>query len=365
MTRKRLAATALVAATVLCGCAGALSAGDKAGGSRPGHVVLRFPVTGSNVNDAPPVAYFLRRIAELSHGDIQIKLVNEFGGYGPAAEVQTVGAVASGTFDLASVGSRVFDSMGVPSFRALSAPMLIDSTQLEEAVLSSVIPDRMLAGLRRLNVTGVGVLGDALRLPISVRHPLLSPGQWQHVSFGTYRSSIQEQAIRALGAKPVEAFGALRLQYLEVGTIQAFELDVRRYVRNGLVGSAPYVVANLVLWPQIDVLFANPAWLASLTTQQRAWIRQAAEDARRRSIALASTTKANLRGACAMGATFASATPADLSALRRAVASVYQQIEQDPQTKAFVHGIETLKRSTPPGAALRLPPGCRRLRSSR
>jgi TRAP-type C4-dicarboxylate transport system substrate-binding protein len=363
MTRKRLAAAALVAATVLCGCAGASSAGDKAGGSRPGQVVLRFPVTGSNVNDALPVAYFLWRLAALSHGDIQVKVVNEFGGYGPAAEVQTVRAVASGTFDLASVGSRVFDSMGVPSFQALSAPMLIDSNPLEEAVLNSGIPDRMLIGLRRLNVTGVGVLGDALRVPIGAHRPLLSPGQWRGVSFGTYRSGIQEQAIRALGAKPVEAFGALRLQYLEAGAIQAFELDVRRYVRNGLVATAPYVVANVVLWPQIDVLFANPAWLASLTTQQRGWIRQAAEDARRHSVALASTTEANLKEACAMGATFASATPADLSALRRAEASVYQQIEHDPQTKAFVQEIENLKPSTPPGPALRLPPGCRRLRS--
>ena len=128
-------------------------------------------------------------------------------------------------------------------------------------------------------MTGVAVLGDALRHPIAVRRPLLAPAGWRGLSIGTYRSGIQEQAVRALGAAPVMAFGPYRTHDLATGQIQGFELDVQRYVDLGLVGSARYMTANVALWPLFDVLVANPARLASLTAQQRGWLQQAAAQA--------------------------------------------------------------------------------------
>lgn len=50
---------------------------------------------------------------------------------------------ASGTADLAWVRTQVFETLGVESFQALTAPMLIDSYPLEQ-VLASDIPGRML-----------------------------------------------------------------------------------------------------------------------------------------------------------------------------------------------------------------------------
>jgi hypothetical protein len=84
--------------------------------------------------------------------------------YAPSAEAQVVHAVASCAVDLGWAASRIFDTVGVPAFRVLSAPMLIDSYQLENAVLKSTMPARMLAGLSRVHVTGLAVLGDALGL---------------------------------------------------------------------------------------------------------------------------------------------------------------------------------------------------------
>ncbi len=106
--------------------------------------------------------------------------------------------------------------------------MLIDSYPLENAVLKGTIPGRMLAGLSSLRVTGLGILGDTLRRPVSVRRPLLAPADWRGVSFGTFRSSVQEQAIQALGATPVVAFGPYRTHDLATSQIQGFELDVQR-----------------------------------------------------------------------------------------------------------------------------------------
>ena len=110
------------------------------------------------------------------------------------------------------------------------------------------------------------------------------------------------------------------------------------------------MTANVALWPQFDVLIANPRRLASLTAQQRAWLQQAAGAAARDSVALAASgSAAYIRQACAMGARFVTATPADLAALRRSLSAVYQNLEADPQTRAFIQQIQRLKDATPPG----------------
>ena len=50
--------------------------------------------------------------------------------------------VADDTYDLGVVGTQVFDTLGVTSFQALNAPMLLDSYPLQAAVLESRLPDR-------------------------------------------------------------------------------------------------------------------------------------------------------------------------------------------------------------------------------
>lgn len=349
----------VVVAAVAPGCSGGSGGGDKAGGLRGGPVLLRMASVTHDLSDAPPLADFVRRVAALSGGTIRIRVFDQWANYAPDAEANVVRAVATDRVDLGWVGSRVFDSMGVSSFRPLVAPMLIDSYPLEKAVLASPIPGRMLGGLKLVHVTGLGVFADDLHLPIGVHHALLAPADWRGISIGTYRSEVQEQTIRALGATPVEAFASFRLHDVDTGTIQGFELDVRRYVKLGLVAKAPYVAANVTLWPQIDVLFANPGRLASLTHQQREWLRQAAAGAAGDALGAESETPF-IRKACAMGARFVNATPADLTAVRRSLSVVYRAIERDRQTKTFIRQIQLLKRSTRGSHDLRVPAGCAR-----
>jgi TRAP-type C4-dicarboxylate transport system substrate-binding protein len=347
-----------LAAAAASGCSASAGA-DKAGGAAGGPVVLRMASTPVDPHLAPPVADFIRRVGVLSGGSVQIQVINQWGEFAPGAEAQVVRAVAAGTVDLGWAGSRVFDTLGVPGFGALSAPMLIDSYPLENAVLNSSLPARMLAGLSTVHLTGLAVLGDALRHPIAVRRPLLAPADWRGLSIGTYRSGVQEQAIRALGATPVVAFGPYRARDLASGAIQGFEGDVQLYVQSVPTASARYVTANVALWPQFDVLFANPARLAALTPQQRGWLQQAADGAARTSVPLvAGQDGPYIRQACVMGARFATATPADLAALRQSLAVVYQNLETDPQASAFLRQIQQLKQSTPPGPAPAIPAGC-------
>jgi TRAP-type transport system periplasmic protein len=341
------------------GCSPA-AGGDKAGGpAGGGAVVLRLANPTSEPSQAPGVADFIRRVGKLSGGSIRIQVINQWGNFAPTNEAQVVHAVAAGTVDLGWVGSEALDVIGVPGLRALSAPMLIDSYPLEAAVLKSGAPVRMLAGLSRVHVTGLAILGDGLRYPIAVRRPLLAPADWRGLSIGTYRSGVQEQAIRALGATPVVAFGPYRIQDLAKKAIQGFELDMLRYVHNVSVSSARYVTLNVALWPLFDVLLANPARLASLTAQQRGWIRQAAQEAAASSVNLvASHTDAYIKQACTLGARFATATPADLAALSESLSAVYRSLDRDSQTRAFIGQIQQLKAITGRGASPAIPVGC-------
>jgi TRAP-type C4-dicarboxylate transport system substrate-binding protein len=356
-TRLATVALAVITALVAGGCSSEWAAGDKAGGSGE-PVVLRMANSYGDLKSAPVIEYFVSQVQKHSGGNVRIESVNEWGGFAVDAEQQVVRAVAAGKVDLGWSGARVFDTMGATSFQALQAPMLIDSYALQHAVVASDIPGQMLQGLTKVGVRGLGVLADGLRKPIAVKQPLLGAGDWRGITVGTVKSQGQAQAIRSLGATPMEVFRRARNQALEAGQLQGFELNLFLYERNALAHPAPYVTANVTLWPQMDVLFANPNRLARLTEQQRGWLQQAAQDATGRSAALADRDTQSLKNTCQSGARFANASQADLASLRKAFAPVYASLKQDPQTKAFIQRIQTLKQSTPAGAPLAIPASC-------
>ena len=107
----------------------------------------------------------------------------------------------------------------------------------------------MLHGLDQVGVAGLGVLGGGLSKPIAVKQPLLGPADWRGITFGTYKSEAQAQAIRSLGATPMEVFGKRANQALQDGKLQGFELNLLAYQHNVLADDAPYVTANVNLWP--------------------------------------------------------------------------------------------------------------------
>jgi TRAP-type C4-dicarboxylate transport system substrate-binding protein len=355
--RVRRAGAVVLAALALAGC-GAL-AGSKAGG--PGApVVLRMATVYGVPGFMPQVdPYLVSRVAKLSAGNVQIDMTYHVGEDTPGGEQQVVRDVAAGRYDLGVVGTRVFDTLGVDSFQALTAPMLIDSYPLERAVIGSGIPAQMMGSLDTLHVTGLGVLADGLRKPIAVRRPLLGPADWRGLTFAAFRSGESSEAIRALGAAPSEVSGTPLDQGLGNGAVGGFEKNLLIYrLHLDLWKPARYVTANVNLWPQTLAVIGNPARLARLTSQQRAWLTEAVREAAAGSTGLIDGDARLLPGLCASGIRFADASHADLAALQNAFASVYAQVERDPQIKEFIAEISRLKQQTPPGAALAIPGGC-------
>ena len=359
--RNRLAALtlAMTAAVIVAGCSVAGdSGGDKAGASRE-PLVLRLANTNGQLDFTPTVVAFVDRVEELSGGDLRIKPVNGWGDSASDGEQQVVNDVAAGEIDLGWVGTRVFDTLDVKSFQALTAPMLIDSYALESAVIESGITEQMMRGLDGLGVAGLGVLPDGLRKPAGVTGAILGPADWQGITFGTLRSNGQAEAIRALGATPAQVFGTEREERLKNKTLQGFETSVWIHQHNpALARLAPYMTSNVTLWPQMDVLLANPARLEALTGEQRGWLKKAARDAATRSAVLAATDARALTDSCMAGARFAEASAADLAGLRRAFQPVYAGLRRQSATREFLARIEALKQSMPAEAGVTIPTEC-------
>jgi TRAP-type transport system periplasmic protein len=301
--RARLAMTglAVTAAIVAGGCSGGEPTGGKAGGAAP-PLVLQMVNAYGDLKVVPGVEYFVSQVKERSDGNLRIEVRHGYGDYADDAEQQVVRDVAAGKADIGWVGARAFDTVGVTSFKALQAPMLIDSYPLEEAVIASGIPAQMLEGLDTVGVHGLGVVPDSLRKPVAVKGPLLEAADWRGIAFGTVKSQGQAEAIRALGATPQEVFRRSRKEALSAGTIQGFETSLLIYHKDGQAHPAPYATANVNLWPQMDVLVSNPQRLAELSEQQRGWLDEAARDAAERSVDLVDDDAENLKKACQVGA---------------------------------------------------------------
>jgi TRAP-type C4-dicarboxylate transport system substrate-binding protein len=360
-SRARIAAIGLIAATVIMAsaCASGVGAASKAGGvNQP--VVLRMANinAGPGLRGTPGIQYFAQRVSDLSRGEMSIKIAYGVGGLAMNAEQQVIKDLADGSFDLGFTGTSVFDTLGVPSFQALSAPMLIDNYPLENAVIRSSLPAKMMASLAKLDLTGLAVLGNGMRRPIGVRHPILSPADWRGIMFGTYLSKAQQAAISALGAKPGPGFAKARDQALARGALQGFDLDLLFYHDLSKEQTAPYITANVNLWPRTLALFGNPGRLARLSDSQRRLLYQAAADTAAHSTGLVQDEDQTVSDICQTGGRFADASAADQQALRRRFAAVYADLEADPQTKAMIGQITALKKSTPAGPPLAVPADC-------
>ena len=355
MTR-HVKALALVLAAVLSVTACAAQGGNKAGGPAAA-VVLRMATVNGEAGYNPAVTELLGRVEARSNGNVTIEMEFRVGEFEADAEQQIVREVADGTYDLGVVGTRVFDTLGVTSFQALDAPMLIDSYAVEAAVIEGDIPTQMLRSLDALQVSGLGVLADGLRKPIAVEKPFLGPNDWRGLGFGVYRSQALSSAVRALGAEPIDVFGPPRNEAMESGQIQGFEMNLLGYRLGNLWLPAPYVTANVNLWPQMFAVIGHPDSLASLNGQQRGWLSGTVQEAAAASTDLLKGDDGFIVDLCQEGARFANASDADILGLRDAFAPVYAELQQGEETARFIAQIEELKRGTS-SQQVTIPDGC-------
>ena len=333
-----VASAALLVPATACSGSGV----DKAGGSRSTEAKAKPLTLTLFSGDKTFAPEYAAAVARLSGGAMRIRIT--VAGSEPDYERSTVRYVRSGRAQLGSVGARVWDTMGVSSFRALVAPFLIDSLELEQQVLESPSVARMLQGVGRAGVVGLAVLPGPLRRPLGLSRPMLGPGDYRGARIAIRYGNVARTTFAALGATTAG---------YHVGTLPAradgAELDLNTIAENGFDVHATSLATNVVLWPRPQTIFANAATFARLTPTQRQILRRAGRAALAPEIArVVKDDGAGLTAICGRGAvTLDNASPAEVASLRRAVQPVYTELSKDPLTKSLLAEIAGLRDNRP------------------
>jgi TRAP-type transport system periplasmic protein len=328
-------ASGLLLAASACGGSGS----DKAGGEETAARPVGKPVTLTLVTpDGLWSSAFGDAVASLSGGTMRIEHRVE-GGRLLDSERRTVERVRAGRAELGSVGTRVWDTMGVTSLRALVAPFLVDSFDLQERVLESSIAARMLGGVGDAGVVGVALLPGPLRRPLGSGRPLADPRDYQGARIGIRYGGVARATFRALRATP-RGYRCCALSALD-----GAELDLSTVALVGYDAPGTRITANIVLWPRSVTIFANGEAFGRLAPAQQDILRRAGREAVAPDLEhIAESEESGLEAICARGkAALLEASPTDVAALRRAVEPVYATLERDAETRELIAEIRRLR----------------------
>jgi TRAP-type C4-dicarboxylate transport system substrate-binding protein len=331
--------------TVFAGCGD--STADRAGGEQENEsLVLTFSNPFSD--DAFPyqAATYAEQVERLTGGTVTFELTGNRRRGDVEFERKLLEDVRNGTIDMAVVGARMFDTLGVDSFQPLLAPMLIDSYELEEAVFEAGIPRQMLESLDELDVVGAAVLPGPLLRMLAIADPIVAADDFAGQVVAYVSSKQDAAAYTALGATPklwppgapATDFDALAMQY---GSIWGNHYELE----------ADAVTTNLIMWPRPMVVIVNPDVYDSLDDSQQAALSDAATGALESMIrATRDDDREPLTGLCSSGLTFAAATDDQLAGIRTALEPVYTDIAEDAQAGEHLEAITRLKEqlATPP-----------------
>jgi TRAP-type C4-dicarboxylate transport system substrate-binding protein len=336
---RALSAAFLVAAVLASGCSG--GAGTKAGGSAPEHTRI-LTLANPNGELTPQLALFVSEVERRSHGRLRLKVQSRWRFGEINFEPLTIHDIKVGRADLAWVGARAWDSVGVRSFDPLIAPFLIDNYDLERLVFERGIPQAMVRGVKGAGVTGVGVLPGPMRTLLGVRHRLARVRDFRGVVIGV-NGELAARTLRAFGARPRQVPAGTPLGRLDGIESQLSAIAGNNYVLEG----APYVSAGLHLWPRPLVVFArNEVW-ASLRPDERDILRESAAAV---GDAAVSASRQEDREAiallCRQHATFVSVTAAARAGLEHAVRPLYSALTHVLGLRRDVRAIRALKRET-------------------
>jgi TRAP-type C4-dicarboxylate transport system substrate-binding protein len=334
-----MAAAAATLAVAASACAG--SGDDKAGGSSRGKPVLLTLVLDSGVDSDE----FVKAVERLSSGSVRIDVTESWRRGQLDREARTIEDVRAGRFDLALVGARAWDTLGVTSFQALLAPFLVDSYALQRRVLQSGLAQRMLTGVEPLGLVGVALLPGPLRRPLGVSRALGQPVDYEGATVGVGPGWVARTTFRALGARPLGFVAPLKYDPALISAFDGAELEFTAILGLGYDVPSRAVTANVAFWPRAQTIVASRKTFAALAPAQKRVLRRAAADAvAAESARIEAEEETLLATRCAqVEIPFAIASNADRAALRGAVQPVYHVLERDALTRELIAEIRTLR----------------------
>jgi TRAP-type transport system periplasmic protein len=327
----------LVIALIVAGCAG--STGNKAGGA--GQSVLTLTLADGE-SSPQEVQGFVDAVREVSGGSMEIQVTTEWRHGEMNYEAGLITDVEQGKADLGEASARVWDTVGINNLDALLAPFLIDSYELEAKVLRSDTAAGLLDGLKAGGLVGLGYLQGPIRYPLGLTRQLVSPSDFRGARIGIRPSRLAEMTFAALGATPVDYIAGA----VPTG-LDGLEAHLDSIAGNRFDTGARSLTGNIDLWTRPFLLFAGAKAFDALSAAQQDMLRSAAATALEQSITdRPGWAQGSRDSLCQRGLSIVAAPDGTLAELRQEVQSVYDELEKDPQTKATIEMISSLRSTT-------------------
>jgi TRAP-type transport system periplasmic protein len=345
-----LAGAALLVGLVACGDDEDDEAGTSGGDAE---ITLNLAyVTTAQHPYGQAVDFFVKEVETASNGRIRINAQPSY----PQSELQLLADVRSGSVDMATISTAVWDSgdSDITAFQALQAPLLITNYAVAAAVLDGPIGTAMReeASEAAGDVTVLAIHEGGLRKPVGAKKALDSLAAFRGAKIRAPQSQVLATGLRAFGAEADPLPLPEVYQALQNGTVDGMEANLGLIATNKYYEVARFVTGNVNLWPFPTALTVNNAKFESLSDEDQELIRQAAAKVPAKSIEIVSAPGSQLpQQLVDCGVRFVNASQEDVAELQTAAEKAYTELGKDETTKNFIADIQALKEETDPPAA--------------
>ena len=301
----------------------------------------------------------MKALSEVSGGRLQVEVETDWGEGSARAEADLVRAIGRGDVDGGWPSTRAFAEAGIPGLAALEAPLTITTYADERRIATGEAGDLALKSLDETDLVGLGLTVGPLRRPFGVDGFAWFPSRLGgHRRSGPYGSPMQDAAIRALGATPRRVGRDLDRRGPARGCSMVPSTTSRSTSPTATSAEAPYVTANLVLWPKMYLLTLSRHTWDDMSDQQRAWVRDAAQQAVDESATADYEEPDIARRLCDRGVRFRDVAPRELRALRTAWWPLLRHLAADPAERPLMDAVRDTVGPNPSADPLRLDEAC-------
>ena len=150
--------------------------------------------------------------------------------YGDQDEMQ---ALQLGAIDMVAPSLSKFGPIGFPEFELFDLPFLFDSVASVRHITQGPVGQRLLTGLGRQRLLGLGYFDNGFK-HMSANRPLLEPAQFAGLRMRVQSSRVIAQQMRALGAWPITLPFSETRRALESGVVDGTENPVSNFYTQGM-----------------------------------------------------------------------------------------------------------------------------------
>lgn len=176
-------------------------------------------------------------VLQRTEGRIDVEVYPDARLYGDRDEME---ALHTGAIDMLAPSLSKFGRVGFPEFEVFDLPFLFDHLDAVHRVTQGAYGHRLLAGLHRLGLVGLGYFDNGFK-HMSADRPLHEVADFRGLRVRVQGSRVIAAQMRALGARPVPLpFSATR-EALAKGIVQGTENPLSNFWTQGMHEVQPHL----------------------------------------------------------------------------------------------------------------------------